>query len=177
MQIAISTGSSWLVIHGLLELNCVSRQAEVSRKHRKASSQPSSCSQNTESSSTTPEPAHESSDNEGDARRRCATQKKHTSRASECDGFTTLCVSRAPGFPNQCARCNKEIKEIALMEASISSIQKTQQDIQRWGEHTQEHTVYGEVRGFMSSCQTLAEVDCHPFSVDRLLIKTGLVKL
>ncbi|KAJ8271456.1 hypothetical protein COCON_G00103150 [Conger conger] len=34
-------------------------------RHRKWSSQPSSCSQNTESSSTTPEPAHESSDNEG----------------------------------------------------------------------------------------------------------------
>uniref|UniRef100_A0A671XMI8 Oxysterol-binding protein n=1 Tax=Sparus aurata TaxID=8175 RepID=A0A671XMI8_SPAAU len=32
----------------------------------KASSQPSSCSQNTESSSTTPEPTHESSDNEGE---------------------------------------------------------------------------------------------------------------
>uniref|UniRef100_A0A8C4DUK2 Oxysterol-binding protein n=1 Tax=Dicentrarchus labrax TaxID=13489 RepID=A0A8C4DUK2_DICLA len=31
-------------------------------------SQPSSCSQNTESSSTTPEPTHESSDNEGEAR-------------------------------------------------------------------------------------------------------------
>uniref|UniRef100_A0A672GQB5 Oxysterol-binding protein n=1 Tax=Salarias fasciatus TaxID=181472 RepID=A0A672GQB5_SALFA len=39
--------------------------AEVNGKHRKASSQPSSCSQNTESSSTTPEPTHESSDNEG----------------------------------------------------------------------------------------------------------------
>lgn len=35
-------------------------------KHRKVSSQPSSCSQNTESSSTTPEPTNESSDNEGD---------------------------------------------------------------------------------------------------------------
>uniref|UniRef100_A0A8C4GHK5 Oxysterol-binding protein n=1 Tax=Dicentrarchus labrax TaxID=13489 RepID=A0A8C4GHK5_DICLA len=68
-------------------------------KRRKASSQPSSCSQNTESSSTTPEPTHESSDNEG--------------------------------FSNQCARCNKEVKDIAMMEASITSIQKTQQDIQR----------------------------------------------
>uniref|UniRef100_A0AAQ5YX52 Oxysterol-binding protein n=1 Tax=Amphiprion ocellaris TaxID=80972 RepID=A0AAQ5YX52_AMPOC len=69
------------------------------QKHRKASSQPSSCSQNTESSSTTPEPTHESSDNEG--------------------------------FSNQCARCSKEVKDIALIEASITSIQKTQQDIQR----------------------------------------------
>lgn len=68
-------------------------------KRRKASSQPSSCSQNTESSSTTPEPTHESSDNEG--------------------------------FSQQCARCNKEVKDIALIEASISSIKNTQQDIQR----------------------------------------------
>lgn len=41
-------------------------QAKVQGKHRKSSSQPSSCSQNTESSSTTPEPTHESSDNEGE---------------------------------------------------------------------------------------------------------------
>ncbi|KAG8012505.1 Oxysterol-binding protein-related protein 5 [Nibea albiflora] len=75
------------------------QKAEVNGKRRKASSQPSSCSQNTESSSTTPEPTHESSDNEG--------------------------------FSNQCARCNKEVKDIALIEASITSIQKTQQDIQR----------------------------------------------
>uniref|UniRef100_A0A3Q3X1Q3 Oxysterol-binding protein n=1 Tax=Mola mola TaxID=94237 RepID=A0A3Q3X1Q3_MOLML len=73
------------------------KQAEVNGKRRKASSQPSSCSQNTESSSTTPEPTHESSDNE---------------------------------FSNQCARCNKEVKDTALIEASITSIQKTQQDIQ-----------------------------------------------
>uniref|UniRef100_A0A8C3B5S2 Oxysterol-binding protein n=1 Tax=Cyclopterus lumpus TaxID=8103 RepID=A0A8C3B5S2_CYCLU len=73
--------------------------AEMNGKRRKASSQPSSCSQNTESSSTTPEPTHESSDNEG--------------------------------FSNQCGRCNKEVKDIALIEASITSIQKTQQDIQR----------------------------------------------
>uniref|UniRef100_A0A673BC88 Oxysterol-binding protein n=1 Tax=Sphaeramia orbicularis TaxID=375764 RepID=A0A673BC88_9TELE len=38
----------------------------VQFSRRKASSQPSSCSQNTESSSTTPEPTHESSDNEGE---------------------------------------------------------------------------------------------------------------
>uniref|UniRef100_A0A669DJ21 Oxysterol-binding protein n=1 Tax=Oreochromis niloticus TaxID=8128 RepID=A0A669DJ21_ORENI len=68
------------------------------QKHRKASSQPSSCSQNTESSSTTPEPTHESSDNEGEV---------------------------------YCARCSKEIKDIAILEASITSIKKTQQDIQR----------------------------------------------
>ncbi|XP_072241606.1 oxysterol-binding protein-related protein 5 isoform X3 [Leuresthes tenuis] len=74
-------------------------KAGVNGKHRKASSQPSSCSQNTESSSTTPEPTHESSDNEG--------------------------------FSNQCARCSKEMKDIAVIEASITSIQKTQQDIQR----------------------------------------------
>ncbi|CDQ94405.1 unnamed protein product, partial [Oncorhynchus mykiss] len=74
-------------------------QAQVNGKHRKGSSQPSSCSQNTESSSTTPEPTHESSDNEG--------------------------------YLSQCTRCNKEVKDIALIEASIASIQKTQQDIQR----------------------------------------------
>lgn len=73
-------------------------KAEVNRKHRKASSQPSTCSQNTESSSTTPEPTHESSDNEG--------------------------------FSAQCARCNKEMKDIALIEASIRSIEKTQKNIQ-----------------------------------------------
>uniref|UniRef100_A0A3B5KUF5 Oxysterol-binding protein n=1 Tax=Xiphophorus couchianus TaxID=32473 RepID=A0A3B5KUF5_9TELE len=73
------------------------KQAEVNGKHRKASSQPSTCSQNTESSSTTPEPTHESSDNE---------------------------------FSSQCARCSKEVKDIALIEASITSIQRTQQDIQ-----------------------------------------------
>uniref|UniRef100_A0A8C8GWW2 Oxysterol-binding protein n=1 Tax=Oncorhynchus tshawytscha TaxID=74940 RepID=A0A8C8GWW2_ONCTS len=74
-------------------------QQKVNGKHRKGSSQPSSCSQNTESSSTTPEPTHESSDNEG--------------------------------YLSQCTRCNKEVKDIALIEASIASIQKTQQDIQR----------------------------------------------
>ncbi|XP_054885551.1 oxysterol-binding protein-related protein 5 isoform X2 [Poeciliopsis prolifica] len=74
-------------------------KTEVNGKHRKASSQPSTCSQNTESSSTTPEPTHESSDNEG--------------------------------FSSQCARCSKEVKDIALIEASITSIQRTQQDIQR----------------------------------------------
>uniref|UniRef100_A0A7N6A495 Oxysterol-binding protein n=1 Tax=Anabas testudineus TaxID=64144 RepID=A0A7N6A495_ANATE len=73
--------------------------AGVNGKHRKASSQPSSCSQNTESSSTTPEPTHESSDNEA--------------------------------FSSQCARCTKEMKDIAFIEASVTSIQKTQQDIQR----------------------------------------------
>ncbi|XP_023840483.1 oxysterol-binding protein-related protein 5 [Salvelinus sp. IW2-2015] len=75
------------------------QKAQVNGKHRKGSSQPSSCSQNTESSSTTPEPTHESSDNEG--------------------------------YLSQCARCNKEVKDIALIEASIASVQKTQQDIQR----------------------------------------------
>ncbi|XP_018608134.2 oxysterol-binding protein-related protein 5-like isoform X2 [Scleropages formosus] len=40
------------------------QKGQAQRKHRKSSSQPSSCSQNTESSSSTPEPTHESSDNE-----------------------------------------------------------------------------------------------------------------
>lgn len=75
------------------------QQAQVNGKHRKSSSQPSSCSQNTESSSSTPEPPHESSDNEG--------------------------------YPSHCARCNQQGKDLAQIEASIASIQKTQQDIQR----------------------------------------------
>ncbi|KAB5565549.1 hypothetical protein PHYPO_G00242850 [Pangasianodon hypophthalmus] len=75
------------------------QKAQVHGTHRKSSSQPSSCSQNTESSSSTPEPTHESSDNEG--------------------------------FGSQCARCNKEMKDLAQIEASIASIQKSQQDIQR----------------------------------------------
>ncbi|XP_007561470.1 oxysterol-binding protein-related protein 5 isoform X1 [Poecilia formosa] len=87
--------------NGLTYNNSWTRQhkAEVNGNHRKSSSQPSTCSQNTESSSTTPEPSHESSDNEG--------------------------------FSNQCARCSKEAKDIALIQTSITSIQKTQQDIQR----------------------------------------------
>ncbi|XP_053337856.1 oxysterol-binding protein-related protein 5 [Clarias gariepinus] len=75
------------------------QKAKAHGKHRKSSSQPSSCSQNTESSSSTPEPTHESSDNEG--------------------------------FGSQCARCSKEKKDLAQIEASIASIQKSQQDIQR----------------------------------------------
>lgn len=35
------------------------------------------------------------------------------------------------GFGSQCARCNKEMKDLAQIEASIASIQKSQQDIQR----------------------------------------------
>ncbi|CAG01146.1 unnamed protein product, partial [Tetraodon nigroviridis] len=76
-------------------------KAEMNGKRRKVSSQPSSCSQNTESSSTTPEPTNESSDNEGE------------------------------GLIKQCARCNKEVRDIAQIEASITSIKKTQLDIQR----------------------------------------------
>uniref|UniRef100_A0A671QJJ0 Oxysterol-binding protein n=1 Tax=Sinocyclocheilus anshuiensis TaxID=1608454 RepID=A0A671QJJ0_9TELE len=52
---------------------CVS-QVRVNGKHRKSSSQPSSCSQNTESSSSTPEPNHESSDNEGKSSSHTQTQ-------------------------------------------------------------------------------------------------------
>ncbi|XP_061532658.1 oxysterol-binding protein-related protein 5 isoform X2 [Phycodurus eques] len=72
------------------------RNVKVHGTRRKASSQPSSCSQNTESSSSTPEPTRESSDNEE--------------------------------FSNHCARCSKDM---ALLQTSITSIQKTQQDIQR----------------------------------------------
>ncbi|XP_003967441.1 oxysterol-binding protein-related protein 5 [Takifugu rubripes] len=86
--------------HSSLSFSWASQEkAEMNGKHRKVSSQPSSCSQNTESSSTTPEPTNESSDNEG--------------------------------LIKQCSRCNKEVKDIAQIEASITSIKKTQLDIQR----------------------------------------------
>ncbi|KAL2094142.1 hypothetical protein ACEWY4_011454 [Coilia grayii] len=75
------------------------QKAQVNGKHRKSSSQPSSCSQNTESSSSTPEPPHESSDNEG--------------------------------YPPPCVRCSQQGRDISHIEASIASIQHTQQDIQR----------------------------------------------
>uniref|UniRef100_A0A671XF64 Oxysterol-binding protein n=1 Tax=Sparus aurata TaxID=8175 RepID=A0A671XF64_SPAAU len=52
--------------NGLSYSHSWASQQKVNGKRRKASSQPSSCSQNTESSSTTPEPTHESSDNEGE---------------------------------------------------------------------------------------------------------------
>uniref|UniRef100_A0AAY4DIP5 Oxysterol-binding protein n=1 Tax=Denticeps clupeoides TaxID=299321 RepID=A0AAY4DIP5_9TELE len=45
--------------------------------------------------------------------------------------LTRLCDGPPSGFPAQCARCSREAKDIALMEASIASIQKTQQDIQK----------------------------------------------
>ncbi|XP_063045348.1 oxysterol-binding protein-related protein 5-like [Engraulis encrasicolus] len=71
-------------------------RAKSQGKHRKSSRQPSSCSQNTESSSTS-DPLHESSDNEG--------------------------------HRGQCPRCaSVDLRE---MEASIASIKKMQQDIQR----------------------------------------------
>uniref|UniRef100_A0A672GK50 Oxysterol-binding protein n=1 Tax=Salarias fasciatus TaxID=181472 RepID=A0A672GK50_SALFA len=65
-------------------------QAEVNGKHRKASSQPSSCSQNTESSSTTPEPTHESSDNEGFSNQ-CARCSKERERETDSWIFFILC--------------------------------------------------------------------------------------
>uniref|UniRef100_A0A6Q2ZJ03 Oxysterol-binding protein n=1 Tax=Esox lucius TaxID=8010 RepID=A0A6Q2ZJ03_ESOLU len=44
------------------------------------------------------------------------------------------------GYLAQCARCNKEVKDIALIEASITSLQKTQQDIQRSESNALAHT-------------------------------------
>ncbi|XP_031425182.1 oxysterol-binding protein-related protein 5 isoform X1 [Clupea harengus] len=74
--------------------NWVAQQRAKTRgKHRK-----SNCSQNTESSSTS-DPLHESSDNEGHA--------------------------------TQCPLCARESVDFAEIEASIASIQKMQQDIQR----------------------------------------------
>ncbi|XP_063053431.1 oxysterol-binding protein-related protein 5 [Engraulis encrasicolus] len=77
------------------------QQAQVNGKHRKASSQ------NTGSSSSTPEPPLESSDGEAE-----------------------------PAFPSHshapsCTRCSQQAKELLQIEANIASIHKTQQDIQR----------------------------------------------
>uniref|UniRef100_A0A8C7Q508 Oxysterol-binding protein n=1 Tax=Oncorhynchus mykiss TaxID=8022 RepID=A0A8C7Q508_ONCMY len=58
-------------------------RAQVNGKHRKGSSQPSSCSQNTESSSTTPEPTHESSDNEGKTHTFTTSEPTHESSDNE----------------------------------------------------------------------------------------------
>lgn len=104
------------------------QKAEVNGKHRKASSQPSSCSQNTESSSTTPEPTHESSEGEGEAYTHTHSKNEILNCATEVVMFSPV---MCPGFSNQCARCNKEVKDIAMIETTITSIQKTQQDIQR----------------------------------------------
>uniref|UniRef100_A0A672H1Q6 Oxysterol-binding protein n=1 Tax=Salarias fasciatus TaxID=181472 RepID=A0A672H1Q6_SALFA len=53
-------------------------------------------------------------------------------RSAFCLGSPlTLSSDVRAGFSNQCARCSKEVKDIAQIEASITSIQKTQQDIQR----------------------------------------------
>uniref|UniRef100_A0A3Q2ZDR8 Oxysterol-binding protein n=1 Tax=Kryptolebias marmoratus TaxID=37003 RepID=A0A3Q2ZDR8_KRYMA len=60
-------------------------------KHRKTSSQPSTCSQNTESSSSTPEPSHESSDNEGEtashAQTSYGTPQEHHHREAACKKY------------------------------------------------------------------------------------------
>nr|XP_023660692.1 oxysterol-binding protein-related protein 5-like isoform X1 [Paramormyrops kingsleyae]XP_023660698.1 oxysterol-binding protein-related protein 5-like isoform X1 [Paramormyrops kingsleyae] len=79
-----SYGQSW----------AVRKEAHTRDKRRKPN-----YSQNTESSTSTPEPLLESSDNEE--------------------------------FLTQCARCNKELRDMAQIEAYIASIQKTQKDIQR----------------------------------------------
>uniref|UniRef100_A0AAQ5XR82 Oxysterol-binding protein n=1 Tax=Amphiprion ocellaris TaxID=80972 RepID=A0AAQ5XR82_AMPOC len=59
----------------------------------------------------------------------------HTHTRPKTNRILNCCVNlmllSVPGFSNQCARCSKEVKDIALIEASITSIQKTQQDIQR----------------------------------------------
>lgn len=49
-------------------------------------------------------------------------------KTSDC--FMCLILTSS-GFLSQCGRCTKEVKDIALIEASVAAIQKTQQDIQR----------------------------------------------
>uniref|UniRef100_A0A8C7FWZ1 Oxysterol-binding protein n=1 Tax=Oncorhynchus kisutch TaxID=8019 RepID=A0A8C7FWZ1_ONCKI len=60
----------------------------------KGSSQPSSCSQNTESSSTTPEPTHESSDNEG--KTHTFTMSEPTHESSDNEGKTHTFTTSEP---------------------------------------------------------------------------------
>ncbi|XP_018621224.1 oxysterol-binding protein-related protein 5 [Scleropages formosus] len=88
----------------------VQQKAKVQGKHRKSSSQPSSCSQNTESSSSTPEPTQESSDNEG---------------------FATQCA--------RCARDAKDLAEIEASIASIERTQRDiQRHLRALGQHLQQ---------------------------------------
>uniref|UniRef100_A0A3B3R8P0 Oxysterol-binding protein n=2 Tax=Paramormyrops kingsleyae TaxID=1676925 RepID=A0A3B3R8P0_9TELE len=105
----------------------VEQKAKVQGKHRKSSSQPSSCSQNTESSSTTPEPTHESSDNEA---------------------FMTQCT--------RCNREVKDIADIEASIASIQQTQQdiqsnlhalTQQVLQR--RRAEESAVLGRRHWFI----------------------------
>uniref|UniRef100_A0A8C8GXB2 Oxysterol-binding protein n=1 Tax=Oncorhynchus tshawytscha TaxID=74940 RepID=A0A8C8GXB2_ONCTS len=82
-----STPPSGVCVCVCLAWSCVPvSQAQVNGKHRKGSSQPSSCSQNTESSSTTPEPTHESSDNEG--KTHTFTMSEPTHESSDNEGKT-----------------------------------------------------------------------------------------
>ncbi|KAL4613464.1 oxysterol-binding protein-related protein 5-like isoform X1 [Arapaima gigas] len=101
------------------------QKAQAQGKHRKSSSLPSSCSQNTESSSSTPEPKHESSDNEG---MEVAADK---SFKVLWVSFHQLVTSVLSDFVTQCRRCNKDLKDFAQIEAYIASIKKSQQEIQR----------------------------------------------
>uniref|UniRef100_A0A3P8VKJ3 Oxysterol-binding protein n=1 Tax=Cynoglossus semilaevis TaxID=244447 RepID=A0A3P8VKJ3_CYNSE len=71
---------------------------KVNGKHRKASSQPSSCSQNTESSSSTPEPTHESSDNEGTETHTC-TRTTQTSPCMLPPYLNAVCLTYTQGSP------------------------------------------------------------------------------
>lgn len=63
-------------------------------KHRKVSSQPSSCSQNTESSSTTPEPTNESSDNEGNPNPPPNTHRQTLKKIKMHERTPRFCLSR-----------------------------------------------------------------------------------
>ncbi|XP_042268586.1 oxysterol-binding protein-related protein 5 isoform X1 [Thunnus albacares] len=66
--------------------------------------------------------------------RKTSSQPSSCSQNTESSSTTpepTHESSDNEGFSSQCARCAKEVKDIAQIEASITSIQKTQQDIQR----------------------------------------------
>lgn len=66
--------------------------------------------------------------------RKASSQPSSCSQNTESSSTTpepTHESSDNEAFSNQCARCSKEIKNIAMLEASITTIKKTQQDIQR----------------------------------------------
>uniref|UniRef100_A0A7N6A4S8 Oxysterol-binding protein n=1 Tax=Anabas testudineus TaxID=64144 RepID=A0A7N6A4S8_ANATE len=66
--------------------------------------------------------------------RKASSQPSSCSQNTESSSTTpepTHESSDNEAFSSQCARCTKEMKDIAFIEASVTSIQKTQQDIQR----------------------------------------------
>ncbi|KFQ18540.1 Oxysterol-binding protein-related protein 5, partial [Merops nubicus] len=87
------------------------RSAQDCRR-RKSSEQPSTHSQNTESSCSTPESVQELSDDDG----KCLGQAFWGSSL---------------GFESLCAQCGKEMNHLKEIHSAVLSLQKAQQDIHR----------------------------------------------